>query len=470
MSTINRVSFCKDSLGDVNHDSLLDLQIKLFRDIIFSGSSTLNNSKISSYFRDHFPVKDPKGNFEVHFVDYSIGYPRKDSMECIRCGVTYSVTLKVKFKLIKKILLDSTNKESFEETEEEIFLGEIPYMTNNGSFIINGIERVVVSLIHKSVGVFFSHVAIPGSTDRFIYSAKLIPMSGPWIDFSVSANGVIYAYIDRKRKLCFTTLLRALGYDSDDDILVAFNVALKIKNTKEDLNKYIGCKLMGRIIKKWTCDIVNETTGEIKKKERAEVLVDRGIIISEKIIPTILSSGAESIVISRDESDTLGNNLIYNTLEKDNTNSTIEAAYKVYKKLKGIDGGDDISVVESVQNIFFDPAKYSLGEIGRYKINKKLKLDISLENLALTTIDIISIIKYLIFLVNTRGKSDDIDHLSNRRIKTVSEHFNLQFGLGVFRLSKIILDRIANRESDDIKIIDLVNTKIFSNLISSIFY
>lgn len=456
--------FCRDSLKIPENIDLLDIQKESFRNYITSGFNSEKGQKLSNLFKKNFPIKSSDGRYELRFIDYNVGYPKNSTLDCMKLGTTYSVPLRVKFKLIKN------NQDALpEEIDQEIYLGNIPYMTESASFIINGIERVMVSLISKSGGIFFS-VFSSGLNNLQTYSAKIIPTLGSWIEFTVSANGILYVYIDKKKKILFSTLFRALGFDSDLDILSAFNLCLTIKNTQEELNKYIGSKLMGRIVKKWLCEVVDEFTGEIKKNERAEVLLERGSVINSKTIPIILDSQVDYLAIFREENDIIYNNIIYKTLQKDNSNSTVEAALKLYKKIKGVEFVSEESVIDFVQGLFFNESKYSLGEVGRYKLNKKLGLNIPLDKLALTIEDIISIVKYLICMINTKNQHDDIDNLSNRRIKNVGENFGLQFDSALYKLKKFIEDKFNSSETDILKISELINGKIISNTMLNIFH
>ncbi len=461
----DRISFCKDSLGEISYPDLLEIQLKSFRDFFAIDSCNSKNTEqgLSKVFKENFPIDDPGGNYILHFVDYTVGSPRHTPIECVRNSTTYSVPIRVKFRLVQT----HDDAKSYDNIEQEVFLGSIPYMTPSGSFIINGIERVIVSLIHKSVGVFFSQT--PSTSEIPIYSARVIPFQGAWIEFSVSANGVIYAYIDRKKKICLATLLRAIGYSTDKDILDIFNLAIEVEASKDALNQHVGSRLIARIVNIWRDDIVDESTGEITYEEKSEVILERGTIINEQSIEIILKSGVKSICIARDENDLLNYNIIYNTLDKDTTNSSLEAAHKIYKKLRGSDAVDDQVAKDTVNNLFFSTSRYDLGEIGRYKINKKLNLDIPADVMVLTKEDIIQIINHLIYLVNTKSPTDDVDHLTNRRIRTVGEQLYIQFNLGLARLARVIRDRMNVRDSEDFKIVDLINTKPFANVVNAIF-
>lgn len=460
-----RISFCKDSLGSIDYPNLLEVQLKSFRDFFAINSPNYKNDGegLAKVFKENFPIEDPGGNYVLHFVDYTVGSPRHTPIECIKNSTTYSVPIRVKFRLVQT----HEDAKSYENIEQEVFLGSVPYMTPSGSFIINGIERVIVSLIHKSVGVFFSQTS--HAADVAIYSARVIPFQGSWIEFSVSANGVIYAYIDRKKKICLATLLRAIGYPTDKDILDIFNLAVEIDASKDVLSQYIGSKLGARVLQTIETDIVDESTGEITSEISSEVLLERGTVINDQSIDIILKSGVKSICICRDENDLLNYNIIYNTLDKDSSNSEIEAAHKIYKKLRGADAVDDQVAKDTVHNLFFSTSRYDLGEIGRYKINKKLNLNVPADTMVLTKEDIIEIIKHLIYLVNTKSQTDDVDHLTNRRIRTVGEQLYIQFNIGLARLARVIRDRMNVRDSEDFKIVDLINTKPFANVVNAIF-
>lgn len=357
--------------------------------------------------------------------------------------------------------------EDFDTVIQDVFLGSIPYMTDNGTFIINGAERVVVSQLHRSPGVFFGSSIHANGTQ--LYSARIIPFKGSWIEFATDINNVMYAYIDRKKKLPVTTLLRAFGFENDKDILEIFNLAEEVKVTKNNLKKYLGQKLAARVLKSWVEDFVDEDTGEVVSIERNEVILDRETILDEQNIDEILDSGVPSILIHKEEANTSDYSIIFNTLQKDPSNSEKEAVLYIYRQLRNADPADDASAREVINNLFFSEKRYDLGEVGRYRINRKLNLSTEMDVRVLTKEDIIEIIKYLIELINSKAVVDDIDHLSNRRVRTVGEQLSNQFAIGLARMSRTIRERMNVRDNEVFTPTDLINAKTISSVINSFF-
>ncbi len=399
----------------------------------------------------------------LEFVDYILDTPKCTPEECIECGLTYAVPLKAKLKLIQ----NEDENEDFETIEQEVFLGNIPYMTHKGSFIINGIERVVVAQIHKSPGVFFAQNIHNSGTK--LYSAKIIPFKGAWIEFSTDVSGVMYAYIDRKKKFPITTLLRALGYGTDQEILGVFGLSEEVKATKTALKSKLGRRLAARVLRTWKEDFVDEDTGELIAVERNEVLLERGSVITEKTIDTILDAGVKYATLHKIDSTISDYSIIHNTLHKDNANSEREALEQIYRRLRNTEPPDEQTARETVQGIFFSNKRYDLGEVGRYKINRKLGVNVSSDVRVLTREDVIQIVKYLIGLINSKAVVDDIDHLSNRRVKTVGEQLANQFGVGLSRMARTIRDRMNVRDNEDYKPADLINARTLSAVINSFF-
>ena len=383
--------------------------------------------------------------------------------ECIDRGLTYSVPLKAKLKLT----CNDEDNEDFETIEQEVFLGNIPYMTKKGSFIINGAERVIVSQLHRSPGVFFAQSKHTNGTK--LYSARIIPFKGSWIEFATDVNSVMYAYIDRKKKFPVTTLLRAIGYGTDKDILDLFGLSEEVQATQKDLKGVSGRKLAARVLRTWTEDFVDEDTGEVVSIDRNEVLLERDHILSEEDIDTILESGAKSIILHRDDVNVTDYTIIFNTLAKDNSNSEKEAVEQIYRQLRNTEAPDEQTARDIIQSLFFSEKRYDLGEVGRYRINKKLGLDLDTDQRVLTTEDIILIVKYLIGLINSKAVVDDIDHLSNRRVRTVGEQLYTQFGVGLARMARTIKERMNVRDNEDFKPVDLINARTLSSVINSFF-
>ena len=404
----NRVNFASVH-NPMPYPDFLDVQLKSFREFLQLDTpyELRKNDGLFKVFAENFPIADTRNNFVLEFLDYYIEAPRYSIDECLERGLTYSVPLRAKLKLF----CTDPDHEEFETSEQSVFLGMIPYMTDNGTFIINGAERVVVSQLHRSPGVFFgSSVHANGSQ---LYSARIIPFKGSWIEFATDINSVMYAYIDRKKKLPVTTLLRAIGYESDKDILQLFGLAEEVKVNKTNLKKAIGRKLAGRVTKSRTEDFVDEATGEVTSIERSEILFERETVLDEDNILEIIESGASTVLLHHEEAGNTDYSIIFNTFNKDRTNSEREAVIEIYRQLRNAEPADDASAREVINNLFFSDKRYDLGEVGRYRINKKLGLDTSFDVRVLTREDIIAIIKYLIELINSKASVDDIDILSN---------------------------------------------------------
>jgi DNA-directed RNA polymerase subunit beta len=465
MSSKKRISFASTE-KILDYPDFLEVQLKSFQDF-FQLETTPNKRKeegLYKVFKENFPISDTRNNFVLEFIDYFIDPPNYSMEECVNRGLTYSVPLKAKLKLY----CTDPKHEDFETVVQDVYLGNIPYMTPRGTFIINGAERVVVSQLHRSPGVFFGQSMHPNGTK--LYSARIIPFKGSWIEFTTDVNNVMYAYIDRKKKLPVTTLLRALGFEKDKDILEIFNLAEEVKTTKSELKKVIGKKLAGRVVKTWLEDFVDEDTGEVVSLERNEIIIERETILEEDHIDLILKSGVETILIHKDQTDTTHDySIIYNTLQKDPTNSEKEAVVHIYRQLRSTEPPDENQAREVFNRLFFSDKRYDLGEVGRYKINKKLKLDIPDDIRILTKEDIIQIIKYLIELVNSRKDVDDIDHLSNRRVRTVGEQLANQFGVGLARMARTIREKMNVRDNEVFTPVDLINPKTLSSVINSFF-
>ena len=445
------------------YPDFLDVQLKSFKDFLQLDTppELRKNDGLYKVFSENFPIADTRNNFVLEFLDYYIDPPRYSIEECLERGLTYSVPLKAKLKLY----CTDPDHEDFDTVIQDVFLGSIPYMTDNGTFIINGAERVVVSQLHRSPGVFFGSSIHANGTQ--LYSARIIPFKGSWIEFATDINNVMYAYIDRKKKLPVTTLLRAFGFENDKDILEIFNLAEEVKVTKNNLKKFLGQKLAARVLKSWVEDFVDEDTGEVVSIERNEVILDRETILDEQNIDEILDSGVPSILIHKEEANTSDYSIIFNTLQKDPSNSEKEAVLYIYRQLRNADPADDASAREVINNLFFSEKRYDLGEVGRYRINRKLNLSTEMDVRVLTKEDIIEIIKYLIELINS--KADDIDHLSNRRVRTVGEQLSNQFAIGLARMSRTIRERMNVRDNEVFTPTDLINAKTISSVINSFF-
>ena len=447
------------------YPDFLDLQLKSFRDFLQLDTppEERKNDGLYKVFVENFPITDTRNNFVLEFLDYYIDPPRYTIDECLERGLTYSVPLKAKMKLY----CTDPDHEDFGTFIQDVFLGTIPYMTSNGTFVINGAERVVVSQLHRSPGVFFGQGVHANGT--LLYSARIIPFKGSWIEFATDINNVMYAYIDRKKKLPVTTMLRAIGFESDKDILQIFDLCEEMKVNKKNMKAAIGRKLAGNVMKSWNEDFVDEDTGEVVSIERNEVVVERETEITEDNVGEILESGVSSILLHKDEDAANKYSIIFNTLAKDPSHSEIEAVNYIYRQLRNADAADDASAREVFQNLFFSDKRYDLGEVGRYRINRKLGLDTDMEVRVLTKDDIIEIIKYLINLVNSNATVDDIDHLSNRRVRTVGEQLANQFSIGLARMSRTIRERMNVRDNEVFQPTDLINAKTISSVINSFF-
>ncbi len=447
------------------HPDFLEVQLKSFRDFLQLDTppEKRNNEGLYKVFAENFPIADTRNNFVLEFLDYYIDPPRYTIEECLERGLTYSVPLKAKLKLY----CTDPDHEDFATVIQDVYLGPIPYMTEKGTFVINGAERVVVSQLHRSPGVFFGQSTHANGTK--LYSARIIPFRGSWIEFATDINNVMYAYIDRKKKLPVTTLLRAIGLESDKDIIEIFGLAEEIKVTKENLKKAVGRKLAARLIKTWVEDFVDEDTGEVMSLDRTEVIIDRETELTEDHIQEILDSGAQTILLHKEHANSSDYSIIFKTLEKDTSNTEKEAIQYIYRQLRNAEPPDDASAREVITNLFFSEKRYDLGEVGRYRINKKLGLTTSMDVKVLTREDIIAIIKYLIELINSNTDVDDIDHLSNRRVRTVGEQLYNQFTVGLARMSRTIRERMNVRDNEVFTPIDLINAKTISSVINTFF-
>lgn len=460
----NRINFASVH-NPYPYPDFLDVQLKSFKDFLQLDTppEERKNDGLYKVFAENFPITDTRNNFVLEFLDYFIDPPRYTIEECLERGLTYSVPLKAKMKLY----CTDPGFEDFKTITQDVFLGTIPYMTQNGTFVINGAERVVVSQLHRSPGVFFGQGVHANGT--VLYSARIIPFKGSWIEFATDINNVMYAYIDRKKKLPVTTLLRAIGYEQDKDILQIFDLAEEVKVNKKNMKAAIGRKLAARVLKSWNEDFVDEDTGEVVSIERNEVIIERETELTEENIEEILDSGASSVLLHKDEEAAKKYAIIFNTLAKDPSNSEKEAVNYIYRQLRNADPADDASAREVFQNLFFSDKRYDLGEVGRYRINKKLGLDTDMDVRVLTKDDIIEIIKYLIQLINSNATVDDIDHLSNRRVRTVGEQLANQFSIGLARMSRTIRERMNVRDNEEFTPTDLINAKTISSVINSFF-
>ena len=462
--TTERINFAS-SQHRFSYPDFLDIQIKSFQEF-FQLETTSENRIEEGLFRvfsENFPITDTRNQFVLEFLDYFIDPPRYTISECIDRGLTYSVPLKA----VMKLYCTDPEHEDFETIVQEVYLGTIPYMTPKGSFIINGAERVVVSQLHRSPGVFFSQSRHANGTK--LYSARVIPFKGSWIEFATDINSVMYAYIDRKKKLPVTTLFRAIGYESDKDILEIFDLADEVKVTKANLKKIVGRKLAARVLKSWVEDFVDEDTGEVVSIERNEVLIDRETIIEDEHIAMIDDAGVKTVILHKENINSADFAIIYNTLQKDTSNSEKEAVEHIYRQLRNAEPPDEETARGVIDKLFFSEQRYDLGEVGRYRINKKLGLEIDESQRVLTKTDIISIVKYLIELINSKTDVDDIDHLSNRRVRTVGEQLYSQFGVGLARMARTIRERMNVRDNEVFTPIDLINAKTLSSVINSFF-
>ena len=447
------------------YPDFLEIQLKSFHDFFQMDSTPEVRRKegLFKVFSENFPIEDTRKNFRLEFMDYHIDPPRYSIEECLLRGLTYSVPLKAKLFLT----CTDPDHEDFEPVMQDVFLGTIPYMTPKGTFVINGAERVIVSQLHRSPGVFFGTSVHSNGTK--LYSARIIPFRGSWIEFATDINRVMYAYIDRKKKLPVTTLLRAIGFESDKDILDCFGLAEEVKCTKENLDAAIGRTLAGNVLKAWTEDFVDEDTGEVVTIERNEVILERETVLTEDLCDMILDSGAKTILLHKDENNEAEYSIIFNTLQKDPSHSEKEAVLYIYRQLRNSEPADDATAREAIQNLFFSDKRYDLGEVGRYRINRKLEMDTPMETRTLTNQDIIEIIKYLVQLINSNAEVDDIDHLSNRRVRTVGEQLYNQFGIGLARMARTIRERMNVRDTEVFTPTDLINAKAISSVINSYF-
>jgi DNA-directed RNA polymerase subunit beta len=459
-----RLSFSSIS-NQIEYPDFLDIQIKSFQDFfqLETKSEERGDEGLYKTFMENFPITDTRNQFVLEFLDYFVDPPRYSIQECIERGLTYSVPLKARLRLY----CTDEEHEDFETIVQDVYLGTIPYMTPSGTFCINGAERVVVSQLHRSPGVFFGQSFHANGTK--LYSARVIPFKGSWIEFATDINSVMYAYIDRKKKLPVTTLFRAIGYERDKDILEIFDLAEEIKVSKSGLKKYNGRKLAARVLNTWYEDFVDEDTGEVVSIERNEIVLDRDTIIDNDNVEEILESGAKTILLHKIVSDQGDYAIIHNTLQKDPTNSEKEAVEHIYRQLRNAEPPDEETARGIIDKLFFSDQRYSLGEVGRYRMNKKLGLNVDMSKQVLTKDDIITIIKYLIELINSKAEIDDIDHLSNRRVRTVGEQLSSQFGVGLARMARTIRERMNVRDNEVFTPIDLINAKTLSSVINSFF-
>ncbi len=460
----NRISF-SSAPNVAEYPDFLDLQLKSFKDFFQLETTPENrtNEGLFAVFSENFPITDARNQFVLEFLDYFVDPPRYSIDECIERGLTYSVPLKAKLRLY----CTDPEHEDFETIVQDVYLGTIPYMTPKGTFVINGAERVVVSQLHRSPGVFFGQSRHANGTK--LYSARVIPFKGSWIEFATDINSVMYAYIDRKKKLPVTTLLRAIGYETDKDILEIFGLADEVKVSKTTMKKYVGRKLAARVLKSWIEDFVDEDTGEVVSIERNEVVLERETVLDKDNIELIIDSGVKNIILHKEDVNSGDFEIIYNTLQKDTTNSEIEAVEHVYRVLRNAEPPDEETARGVLDKLFFSDKRYDLGEVGRYRINKKLELNFPMDTRVLTREDIIAIIKHLIQLINSRTNVDDIDHLSNRRVRTVGEQLYNQFGVGLARMARTIRERMNVRDNEVFTPIDLINAKTLSSVINSFF-
>ena len=449
----------------LEYPDFLEIQLKSFQDFLQLDAPPENrkNEGLYKVFTENFPIADTRNNFVLEFLDYYVDPPRYSIDECIDRGLTYSVPLKAKLYLY----CTDPDHEDFAPVIQDVYLGTIPYMTEKGTFVINGAERVIVSQLHRSPGVFFGQSMHANGTK--LYSARIIPFKGSWIEFATDINNVMYAYIDRKKKLPVTTLLRAIGYESDKDILEIFDLAEEVKVSKTGLKKVLGRKLAARVLKSWMEDFVDEDTGEVTSIERNEVIIERETILEQEHIDEILASDVSSILLHKDTGASSDYSIIYNTLQKDPSNTEIDAIRHIYRQIRSAEPADDSSAREVINNLFFSEKRYDLGDVGRYKINKKLNLTTDESIRVLTKEDMIEIIKYLIELINSKAIVDDIDHLSNRRVRTVGEQLYNQFGVGLNRMARIIRERMNVRDNEVFTPIDLINAKTISSVINTFF-
>ena len=463
-TTNERINFSSTQTR-FDYPDFLEVQVKSFKEFFQLKTTPEDRKKEGLYqvFEENFPISDTRNNFVLEFIDYQVDPPRYAIEECIERGLTFSVPLKAKLKLY----CTDPEHEDFDTVVQDVYLGTVPYMTERGTFIINGAERVIVSQLHRSPGVFFGQSLHANGTK--LYSARIIPFKGSWIEFATDINSVMFAYIDRKKKLPVTTLLRAIGFESDKDILEIFNLADEIKVSKTGLKKVVGRRLAARVLKSWVEDFVDEDTGEVVSIERNEVIIDREVEIEEDHIDEIVDSGVKTILLHKEDQNQQDFAIIYNTLQKDPCNSEKEAVLHIYRQLRNAEPPDEATARDVIDKLFFSDKRYDLGEVGRYRINRKLGLDVDMENRVLTKEDIIAIIKNLIQLVNSKTDVDDIDHLSNRRVRTVGEQVYQQFGVGLARMARTIRERMNVRDNEVFTPIDLINSKTLSSVINSFF-
>jgi DNA-directed RNA polymerase subunit beta len=447
------------------YPDFLDIQIKSFQDFfqLETKSDERGNEGLYNTFMENFPITDTRNQFVLEFLDYFIDPPRYSIQECIERGLTYSVPLKARLKLY----CTDPEHEDFETIVQDVYLGTIPYMTPSGTFVINGAERVVVSQLHRSPGVFFGQSFHANGTK--LYSARVIPFKGSWIEFATDINGVMYAYIDRKKKLPVTTLFRAIGFESDKDILEIFDLSEEIKVSNAGLKKVLGRKLAARVLNTWHEDFVDEDTGEVVSIERNEIILDRDTVLEKDHIAEIMEADVKTILLHKESTGASDYSIIHNTLQKDPTNSEKEAVEHIYRQLRNAEPPDEETARGIIDKLFFSEQRYNLGDVGRYRMNKKLGLDIGMDKQVLTKEDIITIIKYLIELINSKEEIDDIDHLSNRRVRTVGEQLSQQFGVGLARMARTIRERMNVRDNEVFTPIDLINAKTLSSVINSFF-
>ena len=462
--TTERISFATIK-NQLDYPDFLEIQLKSFREFFQMGTTPeeRKNEGLWQVFMENFPITDTRNNFVLEFLDFGIDPARYTIEECIERGLTYCVPLKAKLKLY----CTDPEHEDFDTVVQDVYLGTVPYMTDKGSFIINGAERVIVSQLHRSPGVFFGQSVHANGTK--LYSARIIPFKGSWIEFATDINNVMYAYIDRKKKLPVTTLLRAIGYESDKEVLEIFDLADEIKVSKTALKKVVGRKLAARVLKTWIEDFVDEDTGEVVSIERNEVVIDRETVLEEEHIEEIIDSGTKTILLHKEDQNLSDFAIIYNTLQKDPCNSEKEAVVHIYRQLRNAEPPDEATARDVIDKLFFSDKRYDLGDVGRYRLNKKLNLNIDLDTKVLTRDDMIAIIKYLIELINSKTEVDDIDHLSNRRVRTVGEQMANQFGVGLARMARTIRERMNVRDNEVFTPIDLINSKTLSSVINSFF-
>jgi DNA-directed RNA polymerase subunit beta len=458
---MERVNFASIK-NQFDYPDFLAIQIKSFQDFfqLETKAADREDEGLFKTFSENFPITDSRNQFVLEFIDYFVDPPRYSEEECIERGLTFSVPLKARLKLY----CTDPEHEDFETIVQDVYLGTIPYMTPRGTFVVNGAERVIVSQLHRSPGVFFGQSYHANGTK--LYSARVIPFKGSWIEFATDINSVMYAYIDRKKKLPLTTLLRAIGYERDKDILEIFDLAEEVKVTKTGLKKVLGRKLAARVLKTWVEDFVDEDTGEVVSIERNEVVLDRDTILEKDQIEEILDADVQTILLHKEDIEASEYAIIHNTLQKDPTNSEKEAVEHIYRQLRNAEPPDEETARGIIDKLFFSEQRYSLGEVGRYRINKKLGLEIDSSVQVLTKQDILSIVKYLIELINAKAEIDDIDHLSNRRVRTVGEQMSNQFGVGLARMARTIKERMNVRDNEVFTPIDLINAKTLSSVIN----